>query len=568
MGIVASATGNYSMAIGFAPTATGQESVAIGRNTRASSRGEIALGYNNIISGGNAGSWISTDPLFQLGNGTDAVRSTAFTILKNGKVSMNGTNPAVALEVIGTDAVLLPVGSIAQRPVTPVAGHLRYNSGSSALEYYNGSWQTLNGSVSSLIVNTGTNNLFAGDLVAAVGTNNAVFGYQAGASNAATADFNVFVGTQAGQNKTDGDLNTMVGYQAGRSSTTSAGNTFIGANAGQSTTSSTNTFVGQSSGLANITGFRNTLLGNFAEVGASGLTNATAIGYKAMVGQNNSMVLGSINGVNTATANTKVGIGITTPALSLHVEGDNAGALPANTGTTAIGSIRVTTGGGEPALDFGVADDLAFGSWIQSHSKTDQSINRDLFLNPNGGRVGIGTTAPDAILSVNGAATKPGGGTWGTFSDRRVKKDVTSFTDGISLLNKINPVRFKYNGLAGYTNDGKEHVGVIAQEVNEVAPYMISTVKKKLNETDATESELMMYDGSALTYILVNAVKEQQQMIDSLQSSVAERNKKIVELEASLTKLKASSDEVENLKAEIENIKKILGVEAKAAKKD
>src|SRR3954454_20657647 len=35
------------------------------------------------------------------------------------------------------------------------------------------------------------------------------------------------------------------------------------------------------------------------------------------------------------------------------------------------------------------------------------------------GRVGIGTTAPDQLLSVNGDASKVGGGSWQTFSDER-----------------------------------------------------------------------------------------------------------------------------------------------------
>src|ERR1700752_1779913 len=37
------------------------------------------------------------------------------------------------------------------------------------------------------------------------------------------------------------------------------------------------------------------------------------------------------------------------------------------------------------------------------------------------GRVGIGTNAPDQMLSVNGNASKVGGGSWQTFSDERLK---------------------------------------------------------------------------------------------------------------------------------------------------
>src|SRR5205085_12055119 len=56
--------------------------------------------------------------------------------------------------------------------------------------------------------------------------------------------------------------------------------------------------------------------------GAARITNATAIGSNASVTQSNSLVLGSINGVNSATSNTKVGIGTPAPAQPLEVVGN------------------------------------------------------------------------------------------------------------------------------------------------------------------------------------------------------------------------------------------------------
>jgi len=58
--------------------------------------------------------------------------------------------------------------------------------------------------------------------------------------------------------------------------------------------------------------------------GAVGITNSTAIGYQAKVNQSNSLVLGSINGVNGAKASTQVGIGTTAPQRLLHIAGNNA----------------------------------------------------------------------------------------------------------------------------------------------------------------------------------------------------------------------------------------------------
>ena len=137
-------------------------------------------------------------------------------------------------------------------------------------------------------------------------------------------------------------------------------------------------------------------------------------------------------------------------------------------------------------------------------------------------KLGINTSSPDATLSVNGDASKVGGGTWATFSDRRMKKDIQPFSDGLNVLNEINPVRYKYNGLAGYPDDGMEYIGVIAQDVEHIAPYMVGSLPKKLHEDDPDEADLLMYDASAMIYVLTNAVKEQQQMILELKKEVEE----------------------------------------------
>ena len=64
----------------------------------------------------------------------------------------------------------------------------------------------------------------------------------------------------------------------------------------------------------------------------------------------------------------------------------------------------------------------------------------------------------------------------------------------------INPVKYRYNEKAG-TDTKREYVGVIAQELKEVAPYMVGTF-----EMDSTE--YFDVDNSAMTYMLINAVKE------------------------------------------------------------
>lgn len=52
------------------------------------------------------------------------------------KIGINTNTPQASLHINATDAIILPVGSTAQRPTTPVLGMIRFNSTSSKLEGY------------------------------------------------------------------------------------------------------------------------------------------------------------------------------------------------------------------------------------------------------------------------------------------------------------------------------------------------------------------------------------------------------------------------------------------------
>jgi hypothetical protein len=171
------------------------------------------------------------------------------------------------------------------------------------------------------------------------GSNNSFFGSNAGLANT-TGFQNSFFGREAGANNTEGSFNSFFGRSTGLFNTTGSGNAFFGQDAGiQNTTGNTNAFFGTSAGQANqtgdsnsffgvfagdtnTTGSHNTAIGRSADVGANNLTFATAIGARAVVTQSNSLVLGSISGVNGGT-DTRVGIGTTAPRERLEVRGGN-----------------------------------------------------------------------------------------------------------------------------------------------------------------------------------------------------------------------------------------------------
>jgi hypothetical protein len=149
-------------------------------------------------------------------------------------------------------------------------------------------------------------------------------------------------------------------------------------------------------------------------------------------------------------------------------------------------------------------------------------------IEPNGD-VGIGTTNPNYKLHVVGEAAKTTGGVWSTTSDARLKTNVRPFTEGLNVLTKIKPVWFTYNGQAGTPNDGRELVGIIAQEMQKIAPYTVGTF-----HDDETNMDYLNYDGNAVLYILINSIQEQQTEINTLKKQLQEQNERLLRLEEKL----------------------------------
>ncbi len=167
----------------------------------------------------------------------------------------------------------------------------------------------------------GTNNVFVGQMAGnsnTTGGQNLFFGTLTGYANT-TGSYNSFFGDGTGLSNNTGSYNSYVGAGAGFYSTTGYFNSLFGHYAGSNlTTGGSNSFFGDYTGISNTTESMNTYIGARSD-GEVGINNATALGYQAKVTQSNSLVLGSINGVNNATADTKVGIGTTAPVSTLNV---------------------------------------------------------------------------------------------------------------------------------------------------------------------------------------------------------------------------------------------------------
>ena len=141
-----------------------------------------------------------------------------------------------------------------------------------------------------------------------------------------------------------------------------------------------------------------------------------------------------------------------------------------------------------------------------------------LIMNTQTGNVGIGTSAPDAKLSVNGQASKPGGGSWNVFSDERLKKIKGRFATGLSAVMKLQPLRYEYkkDNALGLKSEG-EHIGFSAQAVQKVIPEAVTK----------NAQGYLLVNNDPIMWTMLNAIKEQQAQIEQQQQQI-EALKKLV----------------------------------------
>jgi hypothetical protein len=202
-----------------------------------------------------------------------------------------------------------------------------------------------------------------------------------------------------------------------------------------------------------------------------------------------------------------VGIGTTSPVALLDVEGNvMLSKTSDNTnGNVGIGGII----GGDTKLE--VTSNQPYGEYIYD------------------------TVSTSFALFVNGIAAKPGSASWVISSDERLKSNIQKYDDGLAQLLKINPVKFHYNAESGY-NTEKEWVGVIAQDLQKVAPYMVGKFNRR-----SDKKEFLDVDNSAMTYMLINSVKELSKKNDAKDAEINALKSELEQIKARLNKIEQNT---------------------------
>lgn len=147
------------------------------------------------------------------------------------------------------------------------------------------------------------------------------------------------------------------------------------------------------------------------------------------------------------------------------------------------------------------------------------------------GKVGIGTDIPDSLLTVNGSASKPGGGSWSTFSDSRLKDVNVQFNRGLEAMGKIQPVQYHYKSGNPYQLPSEpEHVGVLAQQVEQAVPEAV----------ERTKDGYLTVNNDPIMWTMFNAIKELNQKLE-------EKNSQLQKQDEENTALKSRLDRLEQL---------------------
>lgn len=501
----------YAAAIGSGATVGTSNTMVLGRsngNDAVQIPGSLTVAGNLTLNGTYSG------PI-PAGSGNYIQNSIGQQAASNFNISGNGTlgGTLTATNISASNQFNIGGNHILSRPG---AGNLF--AGTLAGQNNTGTQNSFFGHLSGSQNSSGVLNAFFGYLSGqntTTGSSNAFFGADAGKANVSGAG-NSFFGRAAGQDNITGDYNSFFGFSAGPASVVGTGNAFIGYQSGQgSTAGDENAFVGYRSGFNNTLGDNNTLIGSNADVTSGNLSFAAAIGSGATVSSSNTIALGRSGGQDTVRipgdlfvlngTDAEPGSGgyiISGLTSSTNIVIDNNEIMARNNGATA--TLALNADGGNVHL-------------IQAGT----------------GNVGIGTTAPDQKLTVNGNASKTGGTSWAVFSDERLKNIKGKFSLGLDVIRQLQPVRFEYRpdnplGLA----DTGEQIGFSAQEVQKVLPAAVTT----------SRNGYLQLNVDPILWTMLNGIKEQDAEMERLRNQVREQTAVIGALKKALCEMNPLSE--------------------------
>ena len=228
------------------------------------------------------------------------------------------------------------------------------------------------------------------------------------------------------------------------------------------------------------------------------------------------------------------------------IVGDNSGVTPAAGAAMTVnqGAVDVinTNASASAAFIRTDASALTFGAGARAGFKADEDFHFEfrsgerstvvgrqvstgnllMRFEANTGDVGIGIGNPTEKLHVSGNIFASG---MITPSDIRLKNLMKSDDiPGLDAVLGMNVVRYQYNGKSGISST-EPHIGVVAQEFQKLVPAMVGEYTYSDEDADGNvtrEETFLNIRDNEIKYLLVNAIQDQQEIIEDLQAQIEE----------------------------------------------
>jgi len=349
------------------------------------------------------------------------------------------------------------------------------------------------------------------------GTENTLFGENAGANLDAGSNYNVFIGHGVSDaTMDDATYNVGVGYNA----------------LGALTQGDHNVALGASALASNLVGTNNVAIGNYSSENTSGSYNCTVgrdSGQHITTGSSNTYIGTQAGKGDSGTP----GTGNLNTAVGKDAGNDIRGTGHENTCLGALAGDSITTGSENTVLGYG------------ADTSSVTAINQTLVgydcqgIGDNYAVIGDGDTTRVYAADDVGATLYAGSATVET-SDARIKEDIKDTSLGLAFVNKLRPVEYKKRQPADYDESlkkemnwykngrnprvldeldkNKSRTGFIAQEVGEVIKDIGFDDNNDIVEIDESNTQQMIAY-SKLVPPLVKAVQELSAKVEALESA-------------------------------------------------
>ena len=470
MGAYSTASGLSSTAMGGVTTASGDHSTAMGRNTIASGNRSTAMGYDTIAS--DYGSLVIGQ--FNSSGSSVTNSATVFDTANTAFVIGNGvdsSNKSDAFKVMFSgDTYVSGSLYLGGSAITSTSAELNILDGVTATTAelnLLGGVSTIGDGILASVTENGNSGVRLSNSDAA---NHGDIG-----SNAVDLSYQSSASTTTGAT---GDYSTAMGYN-----TTSSGAYSIAMGQNSKATGNYSFASGQ---LSTASGTFSTAMGSFTTASGS---RATAMGRNTTASADYSTSMGYYT---TASGFNSASIGYYTTASGYY--------------STVIG--QRTTASDRSSLVIGEYN--LSGSTVTS-SATSFNLENTAFVIGNG--TGSNSRSDALVVKFNGETTLAGN--LNINSDARLKANIVSLGSTLAKLLQIDGKSYTLKK----DESEKQKIGLLAQDIEKVFPELV---------TETNDIKSVNYQG--LVPVLINAMKEQDDMI-------RQQQKEIDELKAMVTAL-------------------------------